>query len=79
MRDAIRIIAVVAMLAGCATCPGVPSAEERARAVVASPIRTDQDRRMDESRNPLAFLPFTGVRPAWSRSTCRPARATRRS
>ena len=64
MRDVIRNIVVVAMLAGCATPPpSGPSAEERARTVVASPIRTDQDRRMDESRNPLAFLPFTGVSP----------------
>jgi len=64
MRDAIRNIVVVAMLAGCAAPPpSGPSAEERARTVVASPIRTDQDRRMDESRNPLAFLPFTGVSP----------------
>ena len=39
------------------------SAAERAKAVVASPIRTDQDRRMDASRNPLEFLPFTGVAP----------------
>ena len=63
MREAIRSIAVVALLAGCATSPPLPSAEERAKAVVASPIRTDQDRRMDASRNPLAFLPFTGVAP----------------
>jgi predicted methyltransferase len=64
MRNAIRDFVVVAMLAGCATMPPEgPSAEERARNVVASPIRTDQDRRMDASRNPLAFLPFTGVAP----------------
>lgn len=54
---------VVALLAGCATTTRGPRAEERAKAVVASPIRTDQDRRMDASRNPLAFLPFTGVAP----------------
>ena len=60
---AILTFAVVALLAGCATSPSMPSAEERAKTVVASPIRTDQDRRMDESRNPLLFLPFTGVSP----------------
>jgi predicted methyltransferase len=64
MRDAIRNIALVAILAGCATSPpSGPGAAERAMAVVASPIRTDQDRRMDASRNPLEFLPFTGVSP----------------
>lgn len=55
---------VAAVVAGCATSPtGGPGAAERAKAVVASPIRTDQDRRMDASRNPLEFLPFTGVAP----------------
>lgn len=57
------VIGAAILLAGCATSPPGPSAEERAKAVVASPIRTDQDRRMDASRNPLAFLPFTGVAP----------------
>ncbi len=32
-------------------------------AVVASPVRTDQDRRMDASRHPAEFLAFTGVAP----------------
>jgi predicted methyltransferase len=50
-------------LAGCATKPALPTPEQRAQAVIASPIRTDQDRRMDASRNPAAFLPFTGVEP----------------
>ena len=56
---------LVVALVGCATTPESrgPSAEERARAVVASPLRTDQDRRMDASRNPAEFLPFTGVKP----------------
>jgi len=55
---------VAAVIAGCATSPpDVPSAEERAQRVVGSPIRTDQDRRMDASRDPLRFLPFTGVAP----------------
>jgi predicted methyltransferase len=55
---------VVAGITGCATAPPAgPSATERAKAVVASPVRTDQDRRMDASRNPLEFLPFTGVAP----------------
>ena len=32
-------------------------------AVITSPIRTDQDRRMDAARHPAEFLPFTQVRP----------------
>src|SRR4051812_28535774 len=54
----------VATLAACAT----PGGGETAggvdyRGIVASPVRTDQDRRMDESRKPVEFLPFTQVRP----------------
>ena len=54
---------VLAALAGCATTPPVPTPEARAQAVIASPLRTDQDRKMDASRNPAAFLPFTGIAP----------------
>jgi predicted methyltransferase len=50
-------------IAGCTTKPAPPTPEQRAQAVIASPIRTDQDRRMDASRNPGEFLPFTGVQP----------------
>jgi len=32
-------------------------------AAVSSPVRTDQDRRMDAERKPAAFLPFTRVGP----------------
>ncbi|HTQ01159.1 MAG TPA: methyltransferase [Casimicrobiaceae bacterium] len=53
-------VCAAALLAGCAT---TQPAAERARAVVADPIRTEQDRRMDASRNPVEFLPFTGVAP----------------
>jgi len=31
--------------------------------VIASPLRTDQDRRMDAERKPAQFLPFTQVKP----------------
>jgi predicted methyltransferase len=49
---------------GCTTPPAQgPSASERARKAIASPIRTDQDRRMDASRDPAEFLPFIGVKP----------------
>jgi predicted methyltransferase len=50
-------------LVGCAMALAQPTPEQRAQAVIADPVRTDQDRRMDASRNPAAFLPFTGVEP----------------
>ncbi len=52
-------------LAGCSSVPAdnPRAAAERAQAVIASPIRTDQDRRMDASRRPAEFLPFTMVKP----------------
>jgi predicted methyltransferase len=56
-------LAILLVVAGCATKPAQPTAEQRAQAVIASPIRTDQDRRMDASRKPAEFLPFTGVEP----------------
>jgi len=31
--------------------------------VISSPVRTDQDRRMDAARKPTEFLPFTQVKP----------------
>ena len=57
------IVAAVTVVAGCATTPAQQSADARAQAAIASPVRTDQDRRMDASRNPAQFLPFTGVGP----------------
>jgi predicted methyltransferase len=38
-------------------------ATARYESVIASPVRTDQDRRMDAERKPAEFLPFTQVRP----------------
>jgi predicted methyltransferase len=59
------LVAMLCLAVGCSTTPTQtgPTAAERAKAVVANAIRTDQDRRMDESRNPAEFLPFTGVKP----------------
>ena len=56
------LMAVV--MVGCTTAPA-PSADDLARyaAVVANPIRTDQDRRMDESRRPAELLAFAMVKP----------------
>jgi predicted methyltransferase len=56
-------LAAVSLVAGCATTPPQPTPEARAQAAIASPVRSDQDRRMDASRNPAQFLPFTGVAP----------------
>ena len=39
------------------------AATERYRSVIESPVRTEQDRRMDPSRHPAEFLPFTQVGP----------------
>jgi predicted methyltransferase len=63
--DFVRALALAMffVLAGCATKTAQPTPERRAQAVIADPIRTDQDRRMDASRNPADFLPFTGVEP----------------
>ena len=57
------VVAAIALVAACATTPAQQSPETRAQAAIASPVRTDQDRKMDASRNPAQFLPFTGVAP----------------
>jgi len=59
------IAGLVAALGGCATtAPENPgAAAERYQKVIDSPIRTDQDRRMDASRHPAEFLPFTQAKP----------------
>jgi predicted methyltransferase len=50
---------------GCMTSPMADSTTTVARydGVISSPVRTDQDRRMDASRHPAQFLPFTQVQP----------------
>jgi predicted methyltransferase len=56
---------LVAGLAGCTTTPAADprAAADRYQKVIANPIRTDQDRRMDASRDPADFLPFTQAQP----------------
>jgi predicted methyltransferase len=63
LAPAVALLALA--LGACATTPADDSraAAARAQTVVASPVRTDQDRRMDASRNPTAFIPFTQVKP----------------
>ena len=54
-----------ASLGGCTGVKGddARAAPEQYQNVIASPVRTEQDRRMDASRRPAEFLPFTQVRP----------------
>jgi predicted methyltransferase len=56
---------IFAGLGGCATTPAEDPriAAEHYRSVIASPVRTDQDRRMDAARHPAELLPFTQVKP----------------
>jgi predicted methyltransferase len=61
-------LAVVGTMAWLGACTSVPPADDRAMAetyqqAIASPIRTDIDRRTDAARHPAEFLPFTQVRP----------------
>ena len=63
---ALRFLFVMAAsLNGCATSPADDAdvSAERYQAVVASPIRTGLDRRMDATRRPAEFLAFTQVKP----------------
>jgi predicted methyltransferase len=61
-------LVVLGTIAWLEACTSFPSPDERALAVtyqqvIASPIRTEQDRRTDAGRHPAEFLPFTQVRP----------------
>ena len=62
------VIAATALLSALCACAvnapreaGVPS--ETYRALLADPVRTERDHRMDESRHPLELLQFAEVRP----------------
>ena len=56
---------LTAGLNGCATMPGEDPrvAAEHYQKAIASPMRTEQDRRLDAARRPAGFLPFTQVKP----------------
>ena len=56
---------LVSVLAACAipAAQEAPVATEQYRALLADPVRTDRDRRMDESRHPVELLQFAQVRP----------------
>ncbi|HZQ61159.1 MAG TPA: methyltransferase domain-containing protein [Casimicrobiaceae bacterium] len=59
----VLLIHLVALGCGLAAAADTPGASDGYAAAIASPIRTDQDRRMDASRHPAQFLPFTQVKP----------------
>jgi len=58
-------VAAIGAVSGCMTTPTEDKAAAAARYqnAIASPIRTDQDRRMDASRHPAEFLAFAQVQP----------------
>ena len=58
------LFVLVALMSGCTTTPTAGSQAESMRyeGVIASPIRTDQDRRMDAERHPTQFLSFAQVK-----------------
>ena len=58
-------VAAIGAVSGCTTTPTQDNAAAAARYqnVIASPIRTDQDQRMDASRHPAEFLAFAQVQP----------------
>lgn len=60
------VVASTAIIGGCVTTRSTPDPKmlaERYQQAIASPLRTEQDRRMDASRKPAEFLPFTQVAP----------------
>jgi predicted methyltransferase len=61
------VASLAALAAGCANKPAentaAPAAAKRYESVIASPVRTEQDRRMDASRDPSDFLAFAQAKP----------------
>ena len=55
----------LSVLAACAGTAAQDAAisTDRYRALLADPVRTERDHRMDESRHPVELLQFAGVRP----------------
>ncbi len=63
-RSLLSAVAATAALAGCATMtPHAWEVTPEIRAVVASPDRSDADRKTDERRKPEMMLAFAGVKP----------------
>ncbi|MDQ2961584.1 MAG: hypothetical protein M3R31_00270 [Pseudomonadota bacterium] len=63
-RHLAPILGLLFVLGGCSTIPAedLRIAAVRNKNIIDSPIRTDQDRRMDAARHPAEFLPFTQVK-----------------
>ena len=61
----IVVMLCVAFVASCASAPPAeaPIPAERYRALLADPVRTERDHRMDASRKPVELLRFARVRP----------------
>ena len=56
----VTALGLIAISSGCATmAEDTKVSAERYQKVIANSIRTDQDRKMDPSRRPAEFLPFT--------------------
>lgn len=64
MKTTVALV-LLSVLAACAIPAGHDEAisTDRYRALLADPIRTDRDRKMDESRHPVELLQFAEVRP----------------
>ena len=60
-----RALVIASLLLVCTTTFAADenAATARYESVIASPVRTDQDRRMDAERKPAEFLPFTQIKP----------------
>jgi len=61
----VMLVGAFVALTGCATLSESDSkvASARYAAAIASPLRSDADRRTDAARHPTEFLPFTQVQP----------------
>src|SRR6266540_3886444 len=59
------VVGLLFALDGCSPMPADDAriAPAHRQQLIESPIRTDQDRRMDAARHPTEFLPFTQVKP----------------
>ena len=55
--------AIPLLFGACASMRDAPVDPAHYKAVIASPVRTDADRKADEGRKPLEFLQFLQVRP----------------
>src|SRR5205085_7133485 len=60
----LKVTAIAVLLgAGIAVRSAAPSAAPTYEQIASDPIRTDQDRRADETRKPVEFLQFAQVKP----------------